>query len=80
MWRAVSLPGNGSVTEALSERSVSKEWPSFGLRYTFNPQELAGREPPDPDELVVFDPREERIGAAWVTAARESYVSIEDVR
>lgn len=60
--------------------SPTEEWPTFAIRYTFNPEDLAGRDRIDPDELVVFDPRTPGIGTAWITAARGSYVSIEDAR
>lgn len=63
------------------EVSCAEDWPTFPLRYTFNPEGLVGRDRIDPDELVVFDPASPGgIGGAWVTAERGSYVSIEDVR
>lgn len=63
------------------EPMCADDWPTFPLRYTFNPEGVAGRERIDPDELVVFDPgRPGGIGDSWVTAERGSYVCIEDVR
>lgn len=53
----------------------------FPLRYTFNPEDLEGREWVAPDEMVVFDPQSSTgIGGAWITAERGAYVAIEDVR
>lgn len=67
----------------MSNEAVSKEqsarWPSFSLRYTFNPDDVDAPVEFAPDELVVFDPTRER-SQAWVAAARGSYVAIEDVR
>lgn len=60
--------------------SATREWPTFALSYTFNPDDLVDRGEPDPDELVVYDTGETRIGTAWITAKRGSYVSIEDAR
>lgn len=60
--------------------SATREWPTFALSYTFNPDTPVGRGETAPDELVVFDSTEPRIGSAWLTAKRGSYVSIEDVR
>lgn len=70
----------------MSENTVeparaNERWPSFSLNYTFNPDGLVGREYFGPDELVIFDARNtDAIGSAWLSAEREAYVSIEDVR
>lgn len=71
----------GNVSEQHAEAvSATREWPTFALGYTFNPDTLEDRGETAPDELVVFDAAEPRIGSAWLTAERGSYVSIEDVR
>lgn len=70
-----------SDVDGAAEDAWDDEWPIFPLRYTFNPQDLAGRERVAPDELVVFDPsHSQEIGGAWITAERGAYVAIEDVR
>lgn len=73
------------MTADVNERHVgsvpaTREWPTFCLNYTFDPEGIERREEPAPDELVVFDASTAQIGSAWVTAERGSYVSIEDVR
>lgn len=61
--------------------TTDSEWPMFRLRYTFNPQELEGRDCLSPDELVVFDPScGGDLEGEWVTAERGGYVAIEDAR
>lgn len=56
-------------------------WPTFPLRYTFNPEGIDRDDGFAPDELVVFDPaRTDGVDGAWLSARRESYVGIEDVR
>lgn len=54
-------------------------WPSFSLRYTFNPDEIDGHEF-NPDELVVVDSTQGVGTDAWISAARDSYVAIEETR
>lgn len=56
------------------------DWPVFSLRYTFNPEPMAGREQFSPDELVIHDRTEDDPRTRWIAAERGSYVSIEDVR
>lgn len=65
--------------EQLREESVD-HWPTFPLRYTFNPEEVDGPGDVDPDELVVFDSSRPNQGDAWLSAGRGSYVTIEDIR
>lgn len=62
-----------SATEAV-------DWPVFSLRYTFNPESMAGREEFLPDELVVRERNQDEPRTRWLAAKRGSYVSIEDVR
>lgn len=67
-------------TERPAEPSATGDWPTFSLRYTFNPDGVEGRGRIDPDDLVVFDPANDAIGEAWVIAARGAYVAVEDAR
>lgn len=61
-------------------RSWNDDWPSFSLRYTFNPDGIGAPGRFDPDELVVRDPGQGSDTGAWLSAARGSYVAIEEVR
>lgn len=54
-------------------------WPNFTLRYTFNPDDIDGPEF-RPDDLVVFDAAHGEGSDAWISAARDSYVAIEETR
>lgn len=56
------------------------EWPTFDLRYTFNPQDIDCPEELAPDDLVVFDPTDGTDGGGWITADRGAYVDVEDAR
>lgn len=71
------------MVSTVSSQSVEEEsaanWPTFTLRYTFNPEELAAPAEFDPDELVVTDPGSGDDGA-WLSAGRGSYVDIKDAR
>lgn len=61
--------------------SSTESWPTFGLRYTFNPKQSVREERFAPDELFLFDP--DSIGlddSRWISAERDSYVSIEETR
>jgi hypothetical protein len=70
------------MSNAVRTRSdASADWPAFGLRYTFNPDDVVDCRPFAPDELVVFDPAEgDSASGSWIAAERGSYVSIEDTR
>lgn len=67
-----------SNSELVPSESVD-HWPSFSLRYTFNPDEIEGSEF-GPDELVVFDPTRHESDESWLAAARDSYMAIEETR
>lgn len=56
------------------------DWPVFSLRYTFNPEKMAGRQEFQPDELVIHERDQDDPRTRWMAAERGSYVSIEDVR
>lgn len=63
----------------LTRSESTDHWPSFSLRYTFNPEDIDGPEF-RPDDLVVFDATAGERSAAWISAARGSYVAIEETR
>jgi hypothetical protein len=69
---------NSSRSELTCNESTD-HWPSFSLRYTFNPEDIDGPEF-RPDDLVVFDARADKRSNAWIAAARGSYVAIEETR
>lgn len=69
------------MTEAGSEgASAVKDWPTFALRYTFNPSGIGLDTGFDPDEVVVFDATRGRPDSRWIAAKRDSYVSVEKTR
>lgn len=69
------------MTESSSERTPAvQDWPTFALRYTFNPSDIGISREFDPDEVVVFDATRGRLDERWIAAERDSYVSIEEVR
>jgi len=71
------VDGSANVDEA----SCTKDWPTFALRYTFNPRRSVREERFDPDELFLFDPDRLDIDESrWIAAKRGSYVDIENVR
>lgn len=60
------------------EQESAANWPTFSLRYTFNPEELEVPVTFEPDELVVFDPTTD--DEAWLSADRGAYLDIQDAR
>lgn len=69
------------MTEASSERLSSiEDWPTFALRYTFNPAGIGLDHAFDPDEVVVFDATRRRLDDRWIAAERGSYVPVEEMR
>lgn len=69
------------MTEIGSERaSAVRDWPTFALRYTFNPNGIGIDFGFDPDEVVVFDATRGRPDSRWIAAKRGSYVSVEETR
>lgn len=69
------------MTEAGSEGTPAVEdWPTFALRYTFNPAKIGLEGPFEPDEVVVFDATRGRFDSRWIAAKRGAYVSVEKIR
>ncbi len=69
------------MTEIDAEPSSAVDsWPTFALRYTFNPTGIGLDERFDPDEVVVFDATRGRLDQRWIAAKRGSYVAIENTR
>lgn len=64
----------------VEQPSAVDNWPTFALRYTFNPAGIGLSERFDPDEVVVFDATHGRPDRRWIAAKRGSYVSIEETR
>lgn len=64
----------------VDERPTTDEWPSYDLEYTFNPNFDGIVADFEPDEVVVFDPRNGMTRGRWLSADRGSYVSVEDIR
>lgn len=69
------------MTETGTEASSAVDsWPTFALRYTFNPAGVGLRGTFEPDEVVVFDATRGRLDRRWIAAKRGSYVAIEETR
>lgn len=69
------------MSESDAEQPTAVEdWPTFALRYTFNPAGIGLNDPFDPDEVVVFDATRGRLDERWMAAKQGSYVAVEDVR
>lgn len=69
------------MSEADSEHaSAVAEWPTFALRYTFDPAGVGIDFGFAPDEVVVFDATRGRPEDRWIAAERGSYVSVEETR
>lgn len=61
-------------------RSKRGDWPTFALRYTFNPGGVGFEENFGPNEVVVFDPTRGQPDNRWIAAEAGSYVSFDEVR
>lgn len=69
------------MTEVDADRVPAVEdWPTFALRYTFNPGGVGLGDGFDSDEVVVFDATRGRLDDRWIAAERGSYVSVEETR
>lgn len=69
------------MTETDTEQSsAAEDWPTFGVRYTFNPSGVGLDDGFEADEVVVFDATRGRLDQRWIAAKRGSYVAIEDTR
>lgn len=69
------------MSETHSEqRPATTDWPTFALRYTFNPAGVGLGRAFDPDEVVVFDATRGDLDDRWISAARGSYVAVEAIR
>lgn len=64
-----------------ADEVAARDWPDFDLAPTFNPTFLPSSVSVDTDEVVVYDPTTTEGGSEqWISAARESYVSLPDCR
>lgn len=69
------------MTETDAEQAEAvDQWPTFALRYTFNPAGIGLDHAFDPDEVVVFDATRGRPAERWIAAKRGSYVTVERTR
>lgn len=69
------------MTETDTEQSsAGGDWPTFALRYTFNPSGVGLNDGFEVDEMVVFDATRGRLDQRWIAAKRGSYVAIENTR
>lgn len=68
------------VSGQSSERRSTEDWPTFGLTYTFNPEDIGRWTSFEPDEVVIHDPDEEAAPDRWVSAKRNAYLPIEELR
>jgi hypothetical protein len=69
------------MSEGQSEQQQAVEdWPTFALRYTFNPSGIGIRCGFEPDEVVVFDATRGDLEDSWLSATRGSYLLVEETR
>lgn len=63
-----------------SSRSGAEHWPNFDLTYTFNPEGICEARL-EPDEVVIYDDGDDADGEdRWVSAKRNAYLPIEELR
>ena len=63
-----------------SGRSSTEHWPTFDLTYTFNPEDIGRWTSFEPDEVVIHDPDETGEPDRWISARRNAYLPIEELR
>ncbi|MEM4781265.1 MAG: hypothetical protein QXG03_06880 [Halalkalicoccus sp.] len=68
------------MSDSRSRRESVEDWPTFALRYTFNPGGVGLDREFRSDEVIVFDATRGRPAERWIAAERDSYVSLEEVR
>lgn len=59
---------------------TTEEWPEFTIDYTFNPDLDGIVGDFAPDEVVLFDGETGMTATRWLSAERDSYVSLDEVR
>lgn len=59
--------------------SIRSEWPTFSIRHTYNPDDIATDVSFEPNEVVFYDAKTRKDGR-WMSAKYDSYVSVTDVR
>lgn len=59
---------------------TTEEWPDFAIDYTFNPDLDGIVGDFAPDEVVLFDRDKGMTATRWLSAKRDSYVSLDEVR
>lgn len=76
-------PGRSADTDADAdtEAVAARDWPDFELSPTFNPTFLPASVSVDTDEVVIYDPSDAEGGSEqWLSATRESHLSLPDCR
>ncbi|WP_122088960.1 hypothetical protein [Halalkalicoccus subterraneus] len=69
------------MTDGRSRRPRSTDdWPTFAIRYTFNPGGVGLNGEFETDEVVVFDATRGRPNSRWIAAKRGSYVPLDEIR
>lgn len=68
------------MSDVRSDREAVEDWPTFALRYTFNPGAIGLDREFASDEVIVFDATRGRPTQRWVAAERDSYLPLTDVR
>jgi hypothetical protein len=69
------------VSESQSRvEPTTEEWPEFTIDYTFNPDLDGIVGDFAPDEVVLFDREQGMNATQWLSAERDSYVSLDEVR
>lgn len=63
-----------------SGRSSTEHWPTFELTYTFNPEDIGRWTSFEPDEVVIHDPDGEEATDRWISAKRNAYLPVEELR
>lgn len=61
-------------------QAKNEQWPEFMLDYTFNPDLDGIVGDFDPDEVVLFERQTGMTPTRWISADRESYVALDEVR
>lgn len=62
------------------DQDTSHQWPEFTLDYTFNPDLDGIVGDFDPDEVVLFERQIGMTATRWLSAERDSYVALNEVR
>lgn len=67
------------MSKQVDVASELSDWPTFGIRHSFNPEDVAENYTFEPNEVVLYDAKDYEDGR-WISAKYGSYQPITQLR